>query len=151
MCFFKTIFSLLIAIESDLRPLNIGPSYAWKKATFQEHLASIVDRATLKKSMPRADRDKALYNYHLVRQTKALGQCIPPPRNILPVPPSAESAWAADLCPLTTFHISEQWKIWKTIPVSISSPKINHLFTGPLPTFPENFTQIHLEVFVQSR
>jgi len=30
------------------------------------------------------------------------------------------------------------------------SPKFNHLFTGRLPTFPENFMQIRLEVFVQS-
>jgi len=33
-------------------------------------------------------------------------QCIPPPRHVLTVPPSDESAWAADLCPLTTFSIS---------------------------------------------
>jgi len=30
-------------IESDLRPLNIGPSCAWKKAASQEHWHSIVD------------------------------------------------------------------------------------------------------------
>jgi len=30
------------------------------------------------------------------------------------------------------------------------TPKFNHLFVGPLPTFPEKFTQISLEVFVQS-
>jgi len=29
----------LRAIESDLRPLNIGPSYAWKKAASREHYA----------------------------------------------------------------------------------------------------------------
>jgi len=29
-------------------------------------------------------------------------------------------------------------------------PKFNHLFTGPLPTFPENFMQIRLEGFAQS-
>ena len=28
--------------------------------------------------------------------------------------------------------------------------KFNHLFIGPLPTFPENVMQIRLEVFVQS-
>jgi len=28
--------------------------------------------------------------------------------------------------------------------------KFNHLFIGPLPTFPENFMQIRLEVFAQS-
>jgi len=31
-----------------------------------------------------------------------------------------------------------------------SPPKFNHLFIGPLPTFPENFIQIRLEVFAQS-
>ena len=31
-----------------------------------------------------------------------------------------------------------------------SPPKFNHLFTGSLPTFPENFMQSRLEVFVQS-
>ena len=40
----------LRAIESDLRPLNIGPAYAWKKAASREHWRSIVDTATLKKS-----------------------------------------------------------------------------------------------------
>ena len=42
----------------------------------------------------------------------------------------------------TTFRISQWWRIRKTIPVfrrwSGSPPKFNHLFTGPLPTFPEN-------------
>jgi len=33
----------LRAIESDLRPLNIGPSYTWKVAS-PEHCRSIVDR-----------------------------------------------------------------------------------------------------------
>ena len=42
----------LRASESDLRPLNIGPFYAWKKAASREHQRSIVDTATLKKSMP---------------------------------------------------------------------------------------------------
>jgi len=28
--------------------------------------------------------------------------------------------------------------------------KFNHLFTGPLSTFPENFMQIRLEVFAQT-
>ena len=82
---------------------------------------------------------------------EALGQCIPPPRHVLPVPPSGESLWAADLCALTTFHISQSRK---TIPVSRrwsgSPPKCNHLFTGPLPIFPENFMQIRLEIFAQS-
>jgi len=34
------------------------------------------------------------------------GQCIPPPRHVLPVSPSSgESVWESDLCPLTTFRI----------------------------------------------
>ena len=40
------------ATESDLRPLNIGHSGAWKKAASQEHWLTIVDPATLKKRMP---------------------------------------------------------------------------------------------------
>jgi len=35
-------------------------------------------------------------------------------------------------------------------PLSGLPPKFNHLFNGPLPTFPENFMQIRLEVFAQS-
>jgi len=35
-------------------------------------------------------------------------------------------------------------------PCSRSPPKFNHLFTGPLPTFPENFVQIRSVVFAQS-
>jgi len=42
----------LRATESDLRLLNIGPSYAWKKAASREQWRSTVDTATLKKSMP---------------------------------------------------------------------------------------------------
>ena len=50
----------LRAIELDLRPLNIGPSCAWKKAASQEHWRSIVDMATLKKSMSRRERREVL-------------------------------------------------------------------------------------------
>ena len=39
------------SIESDLRPLNIGPSYARKKAASREHWRSIVDTATPNKSI----------------------------------------------------------------------------------------------------
>ena len=42
----------LKAIESDRRPLNIGPSYTWKKPASRAHRRSIVDMATFKKSMP---------------------------------------------------------------------------------------------------
>jgi len=31
-----------------------------------------------------------------------------------------------------------------------SPPKFNQLFIGPLPTFPENFSQIRADVFAQS-
>jgi len=55
-------------------------------------------------------------------QLEALRQCIPPPRHLYP-----------DL-----------------YPSSGSSPKFNYLFIGLLPTFPENFTQIRSQVFVQS-
>ena len=41
----------LRATESDLRPLNIGPSYVRKKAASREHWRSIVDTAMLKKSI----------------------------------------------------------------------------------------------------
>jgi len=52
----------------------------------------------------------------LTHGVDAVGQCIPPPRHVLPVQPSGESVRTADLCPLTTFRISQQWRIWKTIP-----------------------------------
>jgi len=39
----------LRAIELDLRPLNIGSFYAWKRAASREHWHSIVDMATLKR------------------------------------------------------------------------------------------------------
>ena len=45
------------ATESDLRPLNIGASTAWKMTASREHWRSIVDTATLKKSMRRRERE----------------------------------------------------------------------------------------------
>jgi len=54
----------LRAIESDLRPLNIGPSYGWKKAASREHWRSIVDKATLKKSTP--GRESESYNTNIM-------------------------------------------------------------------------------------
>jgi len=36
-------------------------------------------------------------------------------------------------------------------PLCGSSSKFNRLFVGALPTFPENFMQIRLEIFVQNR
>ena len=41
----------LRAVEADLKPLNTGLSSAWKKATSRENWWSVVDTATLKKSM----------------------------------------------------------------------------------------------------
>jgi len=42
----RPIHTWLRAIESDLRPVNIGPSYARKKAASREHWRSTVDTAT---------------------------------------------------------------------------------------------------------
>jgi len=50
-------------------------------------------------------------------QLEALGQCIHSPRHVLPVSPNGSG--------------------------SGSPPKFNYLFTGPFPTFPENFMQMH--------
>ena len=67
-------------------------------------------------------------------QLEAMGQCIPPLSHVFTVPPSGKSVWPADLYPLTTFCISHQWRIRKTIPISIrwsgSPPKLNHLSIG---------------------
>jgi len=38
------------------KPLNIGPSYVWKKSASREHWRSVGDTATLKKSMPLRER-----------------------------------------------------------------------------------------------
>jgi len=54
------------------------------------------------------------------KDLEAVGQCIRPPRHVLPV---SQYGYG-------------------------SPPKFGHLFIGPLPTFPENFMQIHLEVFL---
>jgi len=54
---------------------------------------------------------------------EALVQCMPPPRHVLPVSRSGSG--------------------------SGSPPKFDHLFIGPLPTFPENFMQIRSEVFAK--
>jgi len=58
--------------------------------------------------------------------TRSTGQCVPPQRHILPVSQYG-SIYGSEL-----------------------PPKFNHLFVGQLPTFPENFVQICLEVFVLS-
>ena len=62
-------------------------------------------------------------------ELEALGQCIPPPRHVLPVSRSG-------------YPDPDLW--------SGSLPKFNYLFVGPLPTFPENFMQIRSDVFAQS-
>ena len=61
----------LRAIEPDLRPLIIGPSYAWKKAASRDHWRSIVDTATLKKSMPR----RALFSGRVLLISMVLKKC----------------------------------------------------------------------------
>jgi len=50
----------LRAIESDLRLSNIGPSYIWKMASFQEHWHLILDVTVLKKNMPQREREFCL-------------------------------------------------------------------------------------------
>ena len=62
-------------------------------------------------------------NWSIHQQLEALGQCIPLPRHALQVLRYGSGF------------------------VSGLPPKFNHLFTGPLPNFPEHFMQIHLEVF----
>jgi len=44
----------LRAIESDLRPLDISPSYVWKRQPLEntQRWRSIVDTAALRNSMP---------------------------------------------------------------------------------------------------
>jgi len=39
-----------------LRPLNVGPSYTWKKASSREHWHSVVITTTLWKSIPLRER-----------------------------------------------------------------------------------------------
>jgi len=54
----------LRAIESDLRPLKIGSSYARKKTASREHWRSIMQdtaQYTLKKSMPRRKRESLVW------------------------------------------------------------------------------------------
>ena len=53
----------LRATESDLRPLNIGPSNAWKKAASREHWRSIVDTAQEEYAMKRGERRHLLPLY----------------------------------------------------------------------------------------
>jgi len=71
---------------------------------------------------PAVNRVGLVHNIWLRSELEALGQCIPPPSLVLPVPRCGSG----------------------------SPPKFCHLFTGPLSTFPENFMQICLEVFAQS-
>jgi len=54
-------------------------------------------------------------------ELEALRQCIPPPRHVLPM-----SQYGSRLPPI-----------------------FNHFFVGSLPTFPENFMQIHLEIIAK--
>jgi len=62
-----------------------------------------------------------LFEQEISLKLEALGQCIPPPRHVLPV---------------SRYGLG-------------SLLKFNHLFIGLLPNFPENFMQIRSEVFTQ--
>jgi len=55
----------LTAIASDLRPLNIGPSYAWKKAASRQHWRLIVDTAMLKKVF-NEQKERERHRYYLL-------------------------------------------------------------------------------------
>jgi len=61
---------------------------------------------------------------------EALGQCIPPLRHVLPVSRYGSGSLFGSVIRIAT--------------------KFNRLFTVPLSTIPENFMQMHLEVFAQS-
>jgi len=50
----------LIAIELDLRLLNIGPSYAWKKAASREHWHSITVDTAIVEQREHKEREIAL-------------------------------------------------------------------------------------------
>jgi len=70
------------------------------------------------------------------------------PANACPALQHHAAHW---LIPLSVSPNSEEPKKNPCIQsVTALPPKFNHLFIGSLPTFPENFIQIHLEVFVQS-
>jgi len=61
------------------------------------------------------------WKWAIIRGLEALGQCMSPPRHVLPVSRSGSG----------------------------SPPKFNNLFIGPFPTFPENLMQIRSEVFLR--
>jgi len=69
--------------ESDLRPPNIGPSYARKKAASQEHWRSTVDTAMLKKSMPLKERENRKVTLPLAVFTKQLFHALRGDKTIL--------------------------------------------------------------------
>jgi len=56
-------------IESDLRPLNIGPSYTWKKTASREHWRSIVNTAALNKLRGEERLMSATKRYDKIRDT----------------------------------------------------------------------------------
>ena len=53
-----TTRGLIRAIEQGLKPLNIGPSYAWKKSASREHWRSTVDTATLKEEYANEETER---------------------------------------------------------------------------------------------
>jgi len=65
---------------------------------------------------------------------------------------TASKNWNIQLEALDSAYLRQGtcYQCRNTDPWSGSSPKFNHLFTGPLPTFPENFMQIRLQVLAQS-
>jgi len=70
------------ATESDLRPLNIGPSYAWKKAASREHWRSIVEAATIKKCMPfSAVKDNKMQLNDILFKIRHVSLCRPKSHN----------------------------------------------------------------------
>jgi len=76
---------------------------------------------------------------------QALGQCIPPPKHVLPVSRylSRHLANGFEITnPENNHSVYRRW--------SGSPPKFNRLFIASLPTFPENFMQIRSGVFAQS-
>jgi len=50
----------LRATESDLRPLNISPSYTWKNASSQEKWDLIVHMAALKNNMSQTEQERSI-------------------------------------------------------------------------------------------
>ena len=72
---------------------------------------------------------RLFHSRYCIRKTRSTGQCMPPPKHVLPVSRYGSRSGSG--------FVSGSW----------SPPKFNSLFIGPLPTFPDNLVQILLEVF----